>query len=134
MYENESPTNDQVSRLGYITGADGQRVTADDDFWADTVRQYEHEGHDPDLIHMARPLLEGTSVQQRAVYRLLARQRRDMVEPRTARRQLTELLRRARVPMGDVPNTTEDALDRSWNSMFGDGKRRGESNWSIPDG
>lgn len=47
-------------------------VTRDDEHWEGVLKDWEEEGVDPDLVELARLLLEGTVAQQKAARRVLS--------------------------------------------------------------
>ena len=111
--------------------ADGREVSVGDRDFEQLVDQLEHDGHDADLIYMARPMLEGNEKQQRAVYRLLRTVRDEYVEDSDAQLELLALLNRHGLVMGRIPHTTEAEFNAKWDTVSGSPKGNSAGNYSF---
>lgn len=109
---------------------EGHEVRADDEWFEHTVREWEHDGVDADVVRLARPLLEGTANQQRAATRLLTRIRDHWMDSGTAQMEMVGLLGREGVPMGRVPHTSQKEFSDAWDNFSG-GNGNSSANFSF---
>ena len=91
----------------------GSEVTADDEWFDDLLRQYEHVV-DTDLIYMARPLFEGVPAQRFAAERLLRLTLVGRLDPDDAQVRLAGLLRSQGMRPGTIPRHDDAEFDKAW--------------------
>lgn len=107
--------------------ADGKSVKADEEWFADLVGHYEHAGVDPDLIYMARPLLEGTASQKQAAEKFFGDLNRNAWNSHDAQIELLGVLHRAGASMGrSAPRATSADLMKKWDESSPGGKGSGD--------
>ncbi|TNC19782.1 hypothetical protein FHE66_02760 [Georgenia sp. 311] len=132
----------------------GQRVIAlsvegevirDDEHWEGVVKDWEEEGVDPDLVELARPLLEGSAAQQKAARRVLSAARGNHRTDDEPVGKINVLLAEAGLAdsatdlsglydlaTGETVTIAEDQQDAvldAWGQQHPDQQRQGERYW-----
>lgn len=111
--------------------ADGREITADDEWFDNLLRQYEHRGVDIDLIYMARPLFEGVPVQQRTVERIFERTLSGHLSAEDAQVRLLGLLRSQGMRPGAIARHGDSEFDETWDGMSGRPARNGLADYTL---
>lgn len=139
-------TYDDDGQRVIALSVDGEEVTRDDEHWEGVVKDWEEEGVDPDLVELARPLLEGTVAQQKAARRVLSAARGNHRADDESVGKINLLL--AEAGLADSPTDLsglydlavtgeslanvedqEDAVLAAWGQQYPDQQRQEERYW-----
>ena len=114
--------------------AGGREARADDEWFEDTLQQWEHEGVDVDLVYLARPLFEGTAKQQALAAKMMSKVRDEYMDSISAQQRIVRLLAQEGLGMGHIPRVTAEEFNDAWDEFSGDLRRNGVGNVSFGGG